>query len=154
MADNFSILEPTSGGKTFASDDISSVHYPRQKLVHGADGASSGDVNILNGLPVGPCQSGAYEAIVEKLYSFFTTSYQSLSLTNVATSRIILVSNFTDAYLLLSFDAGSTHHCIVAPSTLRTVNVPSGTTQVHARYNNASGLPSPGTGYCWFEVVR
>ena len=42
MADNF-VANAGSGGSTFASDDISSVQYPRLKIVHGADGTNDGD---------------------------------------------------------------------------------------------------------------
>jgi hypothetical protein len=51
MADNFA-TNAGSGGSTFASDDISSVHYPRVKLVHGADGTNDGDVSTANPIPV------------------------------------------------------------------------------------------------------
>jgi hypothetical protein len=40
MADNFT-LETISGNITFASDDITSVHYEIVKLAHGADGAAT-----------------------------------------------------------------------------------------------------------------
>ena len=39
MADNF-VANPGSGGSTFASDDISSVQYPRVKPSWGADGTA------------------------------------------------------------------------------------------------------------------
>ena len=51
MADTF-VTNAGSGGNTFASDDISSVHYPRIKLVHGADGTNDGDISTANPLPV------------------------------------------------------------------------------------------------------
>jgi hypothetical protein len=51
MADNF-VANAGSGGSTFASDDISSVQYPRMKLVHGADGTNDGDISTVNPLPV------------------------------------------------------------------------------------------------------
>jgi hypothetical protein len=51
MADNFA-TNAGSGGSTFASDDITSVHYPRVKLVHGADGTNDGDISTANPLPV------------------------------------------------------------------------------------------------------
>ena len=41
-----------SGGATFAADDIGGVHFPRTKLVHGADGTNDGDVSSANPLPV------------------------------------------------------------------------------------------------------
>jgi hypothetical protein len=50
MADTF-VANPGVGGDTFASDDIAGIHYPRSKLVHGADGVSDGDVSTANGLP-------------------------------------------------------------------------------------------------------
>lgn len=51
MADNVT-ANPGSGGAVFASDDISSVHYPRTKLTLGADGVNDGDVSSANPLPV------------------------------------------------------------------------------------------------------
>lgn len=51
MADNFT-ANAGSGGSTFASDDISSVQYPRIKLIHGADGTNDGDVSTASPLPV------------------------------------------------------------------------------------------------------
>jgi hypothetical protein len=51
LADNFT-ANAGSGGNSFASDDISSVHYPRVKLVHGADGTNDGDISTANPLPV------------------------------------------------------------------------------------------------------
>jgi len=51
MADGF-VANAGSGGNTFASDDISSTHYPRIKLIHGADGTNDGDVSTANPYPV------------------------------------------------------------------------------------------------------
>lgn len=51
MSDNF-VSNPGSGGSTFASDDISSVQYPRIKLIQGADGTNDGDVSKANPFPV------------------------------------------------------------------------------------------------------
>lgn len=51
MADNFT-TDPGTGGVTFASDDIATIHYPRTKLVHGIDGANAGDIATTNPLPV------------------------------------------------------------------------------------------------------
>jgi hypothetical protein len=50
VADNFS-TNAGSGGSTFASDDITSVQYPRIKLIHGADGTNDGDVSRTNPFP-------------------------------------------------------------------------------------------------------
>lgn len=51
MADNV-ILNPGTGGDTFAADDIGGVKFPRTKLVHGIDGVNAGDVAATNPLPV------------------------------------------------------------------------------------------------------
>ena len=50
MADNF-VANAGSGGATFASDDISSVQYPRVKPSWGADGSAT-DVSTAAPLPV------------------------------------------------------------------------------------------------------
>lgn len=51
MADNFT-ANPGSGGSTFASDDITSVQYPRLKITLGADGVNDGDISLTNPAPV------------------------------------------------------------------------------------------------------
>lgn len=50
MADNYT-TNPGTGGSTFASDDVGSVHYPRVKPSWGADG-SAVDVSAAAPLPV------------------------------------------------------------------------------------------------------
>lgn len=50
MADNFT-TNSGSGGNTYASDDISSVHYPRVKISWGVDG-SAVDASNTNPFPV------------------------------------------------------------------------------------------------------
>jgi len=50
MADNF-VANAGSGGSTFASDDISSVQYPRVKPSWGADGSAT-DVSTAAPLPI------------------------------------------------------------------------------------------------------
>lgn len=55
MADNFQ-ANPGSGGTNFGSDEVTiggqSVHVPRIKLGHGADGSYDGDVSNASPLPV------------------------------------------------------------------------------------------------------
>jgi hypothetical protein len=50
-ADNFT-SNAGSGGSTFASDDISSVQFPRVKITVGADGVNDGDVSLTNPMAV------------------------------------------------------------------------------------------------------
>ena len=51
MADNVT-ANAGSGGATFASDDISSIQYPRVKITLGADGVNDGDVSSSNPIPI------------------------------------------------------------------------------------------------------
>jgi hypothetical protein len=61
MADNLSIS--TAGGdETIGADEISSVKYPRNKLIFGADGANSGDVQLASTTVLGPLPVNAYPA--------------------------------------------------------------------------------------------
>lgn len=50
MADGILITEGV--GKVIATDEISSQHYQRVKLIHGEEGVSYGDVSISNGFPI------------------------------------------------------------------------------------------------------
>lgn len=52
MADNATTSLGTGDGITFATDEISTIHFPRVKLIHGADGVNAGDVATGNPLPV------------------------------------------------------------------------------------------------------
>lgn len=58
MVDNV-IANPGVGGATLATDDIGGVHYPRVKVVWGADGAVN-DTSAANPMPV--VQTGALPA--------------------------------------------------------------------------------------------
>jgi len=51
MADNIT-LNAGSGGDITGADEISSVKYPRIKLIHGAENTNDGDVATSNPLPV------------------------------------------------------------------------------------------------------
>lgn len=50
MADNV-VADPGSGGATFATDEISTVHYPRTKVCWGADGTAN-DADVASGKPL------------------------------------------------------------------------------------------------------
>lgn len=51
MADNTAILDGAGASKTFASDDISSVFYPRVKVTWGPDGTAN-DTDVASGKPI------------------------------------------------------------------------------------------------------
>jgi hypothetical protein len=54
MADNVALKSDASATvATLATDEISSAHYQRIKLIHGADGVNAGDVSTANPLPIG-----------------------------------------------------------------------------------------------------
>jgi hypothetical protein len=50
MADNVTFT--AGSGSTAATDDIAGVHFPRVKLIFGADGVNSGDVSDANPFPI------------------------------------------------------------------------------------------------------
>lgn len=53
MADNITALANTgTGTDVLATDEIAGVHYPRTKIIIGADGVNGGDVSSANPLPV------------------------------------------------------------------------------------------------------
>jgi hypothetical protein len=52
MADNVQSEAVVVAGTNWAADDISSVFYPRTKVVIGADGTSDGDVSSSNPMPI------------------------------------------------------------------------------------------------------
>lgn len=61
MADNVE-ADAGSGGATFATDDIGSVHFPRTKITLGADGVNDGDVASGNPMPITGSISGTVTA--------------------------------------------------------------------------------------------
>jgi hypothetical protein len=69
----------TSGGTNWAADDISSVFYARNKIVHGADGVNDGDVSTANPFPI-------------RLYVGTTTCNLSTGLA-VGALRVVSASN-------------------------------------------------------------
>jgi hypothetical protein len=61
MADDITIA--TSGGtETIGADEISSVKYPRNKLIYGPDGTNTGDVQLASTSAAGPLPVNAYLA--------------------------------------------------------------------------------------------
>jgi hypothetical protein len=77
MADNV-VANSGSGGATFATDDIGGTHFPRTKLVHGADGANDGDVANANPLPVKLVPATANGCSVAKTISAASTNAVSV----------------------------------------------------------------------------
>ena len=83
-ADNFT---GASGSPTFASDDISSVHYQRTKLIYGADGVNSGDVSGTNPLPVKPFASAGND------WSYPAANLGIVNTTTAVTIKAAVASN-------------------------------------------------------------
>ena len=64
MADNAVLSAAVGVGITAALDDIGGVHYPRSKIVIGADGVNDGDVSSANPMPVsGPVTNAGTFAV-------------------------------------------------------------------------------------------
>lgn len=146
MADNFDFTPGV--GKTAGSDEISSVHYPRHKLIHGADGVNAGDVSGANGLPVAPAQASQYEAMSVKAYTVLTDSHTNMSLSNVSTARYLYVWNDTDSNVYISFDNGGNTHACVPTRAARMIRIKAGATNVYAKRASSNS-----TGNCFFEVI-
>jgi hypothetical protein len=68
MADNLTALANTgTGTDVLATDEIGGVHFPRSKLVHGADGVNDGDVSTDNPLPVADGSLAAVIALLNEM---------------------------------------------------------------------------------------
>lgn len=94
MADNV-VANSTSGGSTFATDDIGGVHYPRTKVVWGADGAAN-DASAAAPLPV--VQTGSHAVVASQSGAPWSISAAggSLSITGtvaVSTANVVAVSS-------------------------------------------------------------
>lgn len=147
MADN---IDATPGvGKTVGADEISSVLYQRNKLIHGVDGTNDGDVSRSNGLPISQSRYSNVEALVEKGHAFFTASYQDLSLVNVTTSTLLTYWNNTDGDIYLSWDGGTTNHEILPAKSTGVLPIENGATAVYAKYST-----DPTEGTCYFGVKK
>jgi hypothetical protein len=84
MADNVQVNERTTDGAIFAADEISSVYYPRTKIVIGADGTNDGDVSSANPMPVtGPLTDTQLRASALPVSGTFWQATQPVSLASV-----------------------------------------------------------------------
>lgn len=123
MADNIAVT-PGSGA-TIAADDIGGALHQR----------------------VRPSQVVTTEDLVTKAYSFFTGSFQALSLSNISTSLTVFVHNDTDANLEFNWDNGANTEHIVLAKTARLLRVQSGSSDLYGKYSSA-----PTEGNCHLEV--
>ena len=64
MADNI-VLNSGTGGATLAADDVGGIHYPKGKVVFGADDSAT-DVTTSAGLPVQPQTSSTWNTGSER----------------------------------------------------------------------------------------
>lgn len=96
MADNFT-ANAGSGGATFASDDISSVQYPRVKPSWGADGSAT-DVSYAAPMPVSSTiessqASNAGTILTPKFAAIAASSSGNNTLVAAVTSKKIRVTS-------------------------------------------------------------
>lgn len=104
MADNVAIT--AGAGTSIATDDISSVHYQRVKVTHGADGTAN-DANATTPLP-----TAVYPVTGTGLTVHRKTSAASANATNVKASagvlhKIIVTNSNTSARYLKFYNSAS-----------------------------------------------
>lgn len=80
MADNL-VADPGVGGATFATDDIAGVHYPRSKIVWGADGTAT---DTAAGAAAIPIQDGGNTITVDGTVELGATALAALETITVA----------------------------------------------------------------------
>jgi hypothetical protein len=114
MADNF-VTNAGSGGSTFASDEISSTHYPRVKVSWGADGVAN-ETAVASPVPVQSSiessqMSGAGVILTPKFAVISaTTDNGDVSLVAAVSSKKIRVLSYTlvaDAAITIRFESGA-----------------------------------------------
>lgn len=98
MADNTTVNTGTaiSGAtnKTFASDDIGGVQYPRTKITLGADGFNDGDVSSSNPMPIsGPVTVSGVATAANQTTGNTSLSSIDAKLTDVATQTTLAAIN-------------------------------------------------------------
>lgn len=152
MSDNINVT-PGSGAVIGADDctveGVANVKIQRIKAGHGQAGSYDGDVSTINGLPIGLSQVQTTEDIVEKSYSFYTTSFQSVGIANVTTSTHVFIWNDTNGNLYYNWDNGVSAEFIVPAKCARLVRVKVGATGLYSKYASA-----PTAGTCYHEVRK
>lgn len=92
MADTF-VTNAGSGGNTFASDDISSVHYPRVKHSYGRDGVASDVGTVFRLLSAASTNATSLKASAGTIYLIYAVNLNAavryLKLYNKATSPTV-----------------------------------------------------------------
>lgn len=97
MADNLTAKANTgSGTEVIATDEIGGVHFPRTKIVIGADGVNGGDVSAANPMPVeGTVELGASSlAALENVTATVTGVATETTLSSVNAELNLIESYF------------------------------------------------------------
>lgn len=157
MADN---IEITSGtGTTIAADEVTRNATPEKqqivKIGFGVDGAHDGLAAETTPLPVkqGVGTEAAYTTLTTKAYSSITGSFTSL-VDPSGNAKLFDFFNDTDAFIILSYDAGATAHDILPAYSGKVVNLAalglkeSGV--VHIKYSGSA----PTVGNVYAKVVK
>lgn len=140
MADNYAFSP--SGSSTAASDDIGGVHYPRAKIVWGADG-SANDTSAANPMPV--VQTGALPAGTAAIGKLAANSGVDIGDVDV-TSITVQTSGGYSCSTLLS--ANTTNATVAKASAGQVYAITAYNTNASARYlkfYNASSSPTVGS---------
>ncbi len=98
MPDNV-IANAGIGGSTFGTDEIGGVHYPRTKIIVGADGANDGDVSTANPMPAVIVNAALPQTVYG--HADITVTVASATLTALLATAGITVDALTDILVLI-----------------------------------------------------
>lgn len=125
MADNFT-ANPGSGGSVFASDDISSVQYPRVKPSWGADG-SAVDTSVTAPLPIQVVGQAAGGASIYRKIGAASTNAANIK-GSAGTVYGITATNVNAAAVFLKLYNKATSPTVGTDTPVMTMLIPGATT--------------------------
>ena len=112
-----------AGGATFAADDIGGIHFPRTKMVIGADGVNDGDVSAANPLPVTGTVAVTNGGLTELAAAINASSQMDVNI--AASGATVPVSNAGLTELAAAINASSQIDVNIAAQGLGTLTVAS-----------------------------
>jgi hypothetical protein len=108
MADNVDIT--AGSGTTVAADDIGTVKFQRNKLVHGADGTNDGDVQRYNGFPISPALPKTKRCSTSSVAASSSGDNSLVTATAAQTTRVFaaMLTNNGSASVLVKWRSATT----------------------------------------------
>jgi hypothetical protein len=146
-ADTILLNTNTSTGATLATDDIGGVHYPRSKLIHGADGTNAGDVANSNPFPVKLIPTTADGLTFTKTISAASTNATS---TKASAGQVygIVATNINAAVRYLKLYNKASAPTVGTDTPVATFAIPGNTAGAGLALNFPQGLAFA-TGIAW-----